>query len=175
MAFFSGGDDRTKLIILYIIREFRTSITREQLYETIVHIDGPGFFDIGEQYSRLEEEGFIASVPVRGKQMLFLTAKGDGACALFSKEIPKSIREAISAFAAEHRAGYRRDNYIVAEAVPLPNGGCMATLAILERGEPIFEMRLRMPDYASTYDVMHGWATEAESLYAELLKRLAGA
>lgn len=173
MAFFSGGDDRTKLIIMYVIRAFRTSVTQEQLYTALCYTNGPGFFEMGAQYAALEEEGFIASVPVRNMQMLFLTAKGVKACDMFDKELPKSLRDAITAFADEKRDEYRRSNYIVADAQPLPGGGCMAVLAILERGEPIFEMRIRMPDYSAAYDIMRRWAMTADDTYSVVLERLA--
>ena len=172
MAFFSGGSDRVKLITLYILKAFRTPITWEQLYTVLAYQDGPGYFETGELYNELAAEGYIVSVPVRGQQLISLTEKGAMTCELFSGEIARSVRESVEAFADEKREEYKRRNCVFADAKPLPGGAWDLTLALLDNGGSLFEMKMRMPAAGFAYRAQRYWAENAEALYMELLTRL---
>ncbi len=174
MAFFSGGDDRTKLITLYVLKAFRTPITWEQLYTALAYQDAPGYFETGELYNGLAADGYLVSVPAKGQQLVSLTEKGAAAVDLFSDEIPKSVRESIDAFAEERRDEFKRRNCVVADAVPLPGGAWQLTLALLDNGGSLFEMDLRMPTAAYANRARSYWAENAEKLYMELMTRLTG-
>lgn len=172
MAFFSGGSDRVKLITLYILKAFRTPITWEQLYTALAYQDGPGYFESGELYSELSSEGYIVSVPAKGQQLISLTEKGAMTCELFSGEIARSVRESVEAFADEKREEYKRSNCIVSDAKPLPGGAWDLTLALLDNGGSLFEMRMRMPASSYANRAQRYWAANAEALYMELMQRL---
>lgn len=169
MAFFSGGDDRTKLLILYVLGAFRSPITPEQLYTAQLLCGGPQYFDFGQAYNELAEEGFIVCVPSGSLQLVSLTAKGQEANALFSKELARSARDAADAYAEENREAYRRSNSVTGEALPLAGGGYEVKLGIRDGAGTLFEVRLRLPtaQYASL--ARENWQTHAESIYLDLL------
>lgn len=172
MAFFSGGDDRIKLITLYILKAFRTPITWEQLYTALAYQNAPGFFETGELYNELAAEGYIVCVPAKGQQLVSLTEKGSKVCELFADEIARSVRDSVEAFADEKREEYKRANCVVADSVPLPGGAWQLTLALLDNGGELFEMNMRMPAAEYANRARAYWAQNAESLYMELMTRL---
>ena len=174
MAFFSGGEDRVKLIILYILKAFRTPITWEQLYTALAYQDGPGFFEAGRLYNELAAEGFIVSVPAKGQQLLSLTEKGETACSLFANEIAKSVRDSAEAYAEANREAFKRANCVVSDAKPLPGGAWQLTLALLDNGGSLFEMNMRMPDAAYARRASRYWTEHSEELYMYLLKEMTG-
>jgi|GEM_PF-277338 len=172
MAFFSGGSDRAKLIALYVLKEFRTPITWEQLYTALAYQDGPGFFEMGEFYNELVAGGYIVPVPAKGQQLLSLTEKGAAACDLFQNEIARSVRDSVAAFADERREEFKRRNCVVSDAHPLPSGAWALELALLDNEGSLFELNMRMPDAPYAYRAQQYWAQNAERLYMELLQKL---
>ena len=172
MAFFSGGTNRDKLIMLYVLKTFRTPITWEQLYTVLAGLDCPGYFETGELYSELTAEGYIVAVPAKGQQLISLTEKGASTCELFQNEIAKSVRDAVNAFAEEKRDEYKRRNCVFSDATPRPSGAWDLTLALLDNEGELFEMRMRMPDSSYAYRAQRFWAQHADALYMELMTRL---
>lgn len=172
MAFFSGGNDRIKLITLYILKAFRAPITWEQLYTALAYQNGPGFFECGELYNELAAEGFIVSVPAKDRQLVSLTEKGAETCELFKNEIAKSVRESVDRYAEENREAFKRGNCVLADASPLPGGAWELTLALLDNGGSLFEMRMRMPNAAYARRAMDYWNAHSDEMYLRLMKEM---
>jgi hypothetical protein len=172
MAFFSGGDGRVKLLLLYMIKRFRTPVTREQLYTAMVNADSTGFFEMSEMLASLEEEKYVLTVPVRQRQLIFLTEKGAELADTFEREIARSVRDEAAGYIDEHREEVRRENCIVTDALPNADGSWRLTMSILEGGGAAFEISLHMPDAASTFRAQQRWLAEADRIYLETLERL---
>ena len=172
MAFFTEGQGRVKLLMLYIIDKFRTPVTREQLYTAMVTVDSTGFFEMSELLAELEQEQYVLAVPVRQQQLLFLTEKGVKLVSAFERELARSVRDEVTGYADEHREAVRMSNCVVSDALPRPDGTWNLTLSLLEKDGVLFEITLRMPDSASTFAAQQRWAKEADSIYLDLLTRL---
>ena len=172
MAFFSSGDNRIKLMTLYILKSFRTPITWEQLYTCMAFHDGPEYFAMGELYTELSAEGYIVAVPAKGQQLISLTQKGAVTCDLFSSELAKSTRESIIEYADEKRQDFKKANSLVSDATPLPSGAWDLSLSLLDTEGTLFELRMRMPSADYAYRAQQYWAENSDSLYLELMKKL---
>ena len=125
-----------------------------------------------ELCAQLEQDQYMVSVPVRQQQMLFLTEKGARLCEAFEREIARSVRDEVVGYTNEHRDEVRRENCIVTDALPQPDGSWKLSLSILGRDSVQFEIDLHMPDSASTYRAQQRWLADADSIYIDLLKRL---
>lgn len=163
-----------KLLMLYIIKKFRTPITREQLYTAMVNADDTGFFEMSELLAELEGSMYILTVPVRQQQLLFLTEKGARLVDTFEREIARSSRDEIDGYAEEHREAIRRENCVVTDALPRGDGSWNLDLAILDGNSVAFGINLLMPDSHSTYVAQQRWLADADKIYLELLNRLTG-
>ena len=172
MAFFTGGQGKVKLLMLYIIERFRTPITKEQLYTAMVTADGTGFFEMSELLAQLEQEKYVLSVPVRQQQLLYITEKGARLIAAFEREIARSVRDEVMGYADEHRDEIKRENCVVFDAIPQPDGSFRLELSILEKDRAIFEIVLYAPDPAFANRVRENWLRDADSVYLDTLTRL---
>lgn len=172
MAFFSPGGNRVKLYILYIIKCFRTAVTREQVFTVLTEVDGTDYFTVCELAAELEREQYLLTVPSKLSQLMYLTEKGMKLSETFDREIPKSVRDEISGLADERRAEVRRENSVSADAEPRPDGSWDLSLALIEREGVVFEMKLRMPDAASAANAERKWLNEADGIYINVLESL---
>ena len=172
MAFFPEGQGRVKLLMLYIIKKFRTPISREQLFTAMVNVDDTGFFEMSELCGELEQEMYVIAVPARDQHLLYLTERGEELVKTFERELPRSVRDEMTGYADEHREEVRRSNCVYSDALPQADGSWKLSLAILENENVLFEINLHMPDSHSTYIAQRNWYREADSIYIDLLTRL---
>lgn len=174
MAFFSDGDNRVKLYILYIIKSFRTAVTREQVFTVLTEVDGTDYFTMCGLAAELEREQYLLSVPSKLSQLVYLTEKGITLSETFDREIPKSVRDEITGLADEKRAQVRRQNSVSADAEPRPDGSWDLSLALIEKEGVVFEMKLRMPDAPSAANAERNWLNGADGIYMNVLESLNG-
>ncbi|MBR3381825.1 MAG: DUF4364 family protein [Clostridia bacterium] len=172
MAFFPEGQGRVKLLMLYIIKRFRTPISREQLYTAMAEVDDATFFEASEILAELEKEMYLIAVPARDQHLLYLTERGEELLSTFEMELPRSVRDEMAGYADEHREGIRRSNNIFCDALPRPDGSWQVELALLENGSTLFEIDLHMPDARTANRARENWLRGADSIYLEILTRL---
>ena len=172
MAFFPEGQGRVKLLMLYIIKRFRTPISREQLYTAMVNVDGTGFFEMSELMAQLEQEMYVIAVPSRDQQLLYITERGEELISEFEREIPKSQRDEMDGYAEEHREDVIRSNCVYCDALPRQDGSWLVKLALLERDGVLFEIDLRVPDAASANAAREKWLRETDAIYLDMFTRL---
>ncbi len=172
MAFFPEGQGRVKLLMLYIIKKFRTPVSREQLYTAMVNADGTGFFEMSELMAQLEQEMYVIAVPSRDQQLLYLTERGEELIAEFEREIPRSQRDEIDGYAEEHRAEVIRENCVYCDSLPRPDGSWLVKLALLERDGVLFGIDLRVPDSRTANLARENWLKDADGIYLQTLMKL---
>lgn len=172
MAFFSNGDDRTKLTLLFILKEYGFGMSREQLSTIMAHYGSDNYFDVNERLLALEEDGFIAAVPVHGFQMLAITARGEELIGLFERNLPGSLRSSICDYIEAHREELKRENTSRITVVPLAGGGYGARFTLIERSDVLFEVSLKLPDAEYMRTAEKNWDRIAGDLYLSTLRRL---
>ena len=172
MAFFPEGQGRVKLLMLYIIKRFRTPISREQLFTAMSEVDDTSFFDVSELVAELENEMYVIAVPARDQHLLFLTERGEELVETFEMELPRSARDEMIGYADEHREEVRRANNVFCDALPKPDGSWEVQLALLENGTTLFEIDLRVPDAKTANRARENWLKDADGIYLGILTRL---
>ncbi len=172
MAFFPEGQGRVKLLMLYIIKRFRTPISREQLFTAMSEVDDTSFFDVSELVAELENEMYVIAVPARDQHLLFLTERGEELVETFEMELPRSARDEMIGYADEHREEVRRANNVFCDALPKADGSWEVQLALLENGTTLFEIDLRVPDSKAANRARENWLKDADGIYLETLTRL---
>lgn len=172
MAFFPEGQGRVKLLMLYIIKRFRTPVSREQVFTAMAEADDTGFFEMSELMAQLEQEQYVVAVPARDQHLLYLTQKGEELVLAFERELPRSVRDEMIGYTDEHREEIRRANCVYCDALPKPDGSWVVKLALLEREGTVFEMDLRVPDAKTANRARENWVGSADSIYIDILTRL---
>lgn len=172
MAFFSEGQNRVKLLLLYVIKCFRVPVTREQIFTALSVADDTDYFTVCGLLSELEDEQYMLSVPVRGRQLHYITQKGVSLCEAFEVEIARSVRDEIIGIADRDRESIRRMNCVTADAQPRPDGSWELTLSLVEKDSVVFDMKLRMPDAPSAAAAERKWLKDADSVYLGILTQL---
>ena len=172
MAYFSQGDTRQKLMLLYFLDKVDTELTRSQFYRVFFEYGLMDYFDFQSRLTELEEDGNVAAIPLAFGHGYRVTQQGKQSLTLFSDELPNSLRERLSACAAENRDVLRNETQFHARQTQLPDGGYLATLRLMDRRARILDIALQLPTAQLAQAACDAWPQQAEGLYQELLQRL---
>lgn len=172
MAFFSNGEDKLKLMILFTLECAEMPLSREQIATVMSENGVENYFDVCEHIIDLEANGCIASVPTFKMQMIVMTPRGEEIMNLFGKNLPKSLRESIEGFVGSNKDEFRRENTSRIITTPLPDGGFDATFALVENGDAIFEIRIKLPNAEYTRLAEKNWEAQNQKIYIDTLLAL---
>ena len=172
MLFFSSGDNKQKLMALYLLRAAKQPLSREQLITAMVELGSDDYFKVAEQLLTLEQNKYIVAVPVFNRQMMAATSLGEEAVSIFDNTLPKSLRESIDAYIESHRKEYHLENTSRVESEVQPDGSVNMMLALIEAGEAIFELRFKLPNLKYERIAERNWNDVSAELYLNTIMKL---
>lgn len=172
MAFFSNGEDREKLSILYILKSAGFPLSREQAATVMFELGYENYIRLSEQLIELEGNACIATIPTYRIQTLVLTRRGEEIISLFQENLPRSHRDAIERCIVANADAFRRDNTSQMESRFHSDGSFSTALSLVEDGEPFFEIKIKLPSAKYTRIAERRWSEINRELYFSTLLAL---
>lgn len=170
--FFARGDNKQKLIALYLLRAAKQPVSREQLITAMVESGSDNYFKVSAQLLELEQNKYIVSVPVFNRQMIAATSLGEEAISIFDNTLPKSLREALDAYIEAHRKEYHLENTSRIESCVLPDGSVSMKLSLIEKEEALFEIHLKLPSVKYEQIAERNWSGASGEIYLNTIMKL---
>lgn len=164
MPYFSHGETKNKLVVLYILERAGSLLTREQLYRTAILNSEMEYFAFEQAVTELEEDGMLAEVRRAFGECLGLTDAGREALTLFEKSVPADERRKLDAYLDEHRGAFARETE-VSSRVEQGANGCTLHLFISERDRVIFSVSLAVASEEQALDLRRRWEEGSEPIY----------
>lgn len=172
MAFFSHAVTRDKLSILYMLRALDIEITRQQWINIMVGNEWINYFDLLSALTELEEDGYVAAIPRPFGHGYRLTERATQALEMFYKELPLSLRKAYDEYAKAHREELRRETQFQAISRPMPSGGFLVTLRVVEGASTLLEVKIQAPTNESANAACAAWESRSGDIYMYVLNTL---
>lgn len=172
MAYFSQGDGRKKLMLLYFLSELNLEIGRNQIYTIFAEQGWMEFFDFQSAFAQLEEDAFIAGIPMALGEGYCVTAQGQAALKLFTEELPYSLREKMRHYAKTNRELLKNEAQFASTQSQLPDGGHVAVLRIADKANHVLDISLQLPTAQLANTACANWPAHAEAIYQQILKLL---
>lgn len=174
MPFFSNGEDREKLAVLYTLKLAGFPLSREQIATVMFEHGYENYITLSERLSELEKNACIATIPSYRIQTVVLTRRGDEIISLFESNLPLSLRTSISDQVAAKAEGFRRENTEQMESSFHSDGSFSTRLSLVEGDEPFFEIRIKLPSAKYTRIAERRWNEINRKLYFDTLLALTG-
>jgi len=172
MAYFSHGDTRQRLMLLFFLQKVDFEITRNQLFRIFAENDWMDYFDFQTRLTELEEDALVAAIPCAFGQGYRITPQGEQTLSMFLEELPYSLREKLSASAAENRDAVRSEAQFYARQTAMPDGGYLAVLRLLDKTSHILDISMRFPTAQLAQAACDAWPRQAEGIYQAMLNAL---
>lgn len=172
MPFFAKGVTKDKLSILYFVETAALDITREQLYRAMIENDCMDYFDFQPAMHDLEEDGYLAAIPRTFGQGYRVTVRGEECLKLFGESLPFSLRERLSAYAAENRAQMVEETQLVSSMQEQESGAYLVELKAQEHDRVVLVISMQVASRGMAQKIRANWAAASEGIYANLLTEL---
>ncbi|MBR5948362.1 MAG: DUF4364 family protein [Clostridia bacterium] len=172
MAFFSTGEDREKLSILFVLKLAGIPLSREQIATVMFEQGFENYIELSERLIELESNACIATIPAYKLQTVVLTRRGEEIITLFEKNLPLSLRTSIEELVTERVEDFRRENTAQMESTFHSEGNFSTRLSLVENGEAFFEIKLKLPSARYTRIAEKRWIELNTKLYFDTLLAL---
>ncbi len=161
-----------KLMILYILDKVEFPLTQTQLTNFLLEKEYTTYFNIQQVLSELLEDKFISCNVIRNSTYYEITALGGESLSFFYNKISEPIREDIDSFLKVNKYSMREENSIRADYYKSKKNEYIASLKILERDNPIIDVRLSVPSEAEAEIICSNWSKKSSEIYAKIFSSL---
>lgn len=170
-----GETSVNKLIVLYVFDKMETALSER----TVVEMCTAGnnwlnYMDCMELLPRLLDDGFICRISNLDEDPLYsITADGRESLNNFYINIPKSIRDEISAFVKNNGGKLRTRQECKSDYYQNKDGSYTVFLKILAPVQPMLELKFVVPDKKTAQHIYKNWECKASDLYSAIYDTLA--
>lgn len=161
-----------KLIILYLLDRVDGEIAMDRLSSFLLEKGYVNFVSLLQTYAGIEESGLVRSRVSADRCFYSITPEGRQTLAMFRTDLGMEIRQQADAFLRAEGAALRGDQAVRADCVPLEGGMYNAVLKVLEKGSPVLEIRIQVPDKSLAEEICRKWPAKNEKIYNSLIENL---
>lgn len=172
MPYFTHGEDKDRLSILYFMKHVGCALTRSQLYRVMAENGWINYFEYQTAVLGLAEQGFLKEIEGTFGMSYLLSAEGYQVVELFEKQLPHSFREAMRTYAEAHREQLRRETQFETACRRQKDGSTLVELKALDGEATVLELRFSAPTYELAKKAAAAWPLAAEEVFLEIQKKL---
>jgi predicted transcriptional regulator len=165
MPYFTHGETKYKLIVLYIVSHAGPMITSDQLYRTAVLNSSMDWFAFQNVVNELEEDGMLACVRKLYGDCYGITDSGRDALDMFEKTVPADERRKLDAYLADNRDLFARETQLSSRIEQQPDGSFTLHLYVAERDRVVFSVSLDTASEEQAIEMRSHWDECSESIY----------
>lgn len=164
MPYFTHGETKNKLILLYIADRAGSIPTRAQLYRTAILNSDMEYFAFEEALGELLEDGLLTEVPKVFGDCLGVTDLGREALSMFEKSVPQDERKKLDSYLEAHRNDFVLETQI-SSRIEKNNADVMLHLYITEADRTILSVSLAAASEEQAMAMRSRWECAGESVY----------
>lgn len=168
-----GETSVNKLIVLFVFDKMESALSGSTIVEMCTAGNWLNYMDCMELLPKLLEDGFICLVPSSEDEQLYsITSDGRDSLNNFYINIPKSIREEISAFIKKNSGRLRNKQECKSNYYKNADGTYTVFLKILAPVQPMLELKFVVPDKKTAQNIYKNWECKASELYSAIYDTL---
>ena len=169
-----GETSVNKLLVLFFFDKMESALSERTVLETCCAINTwLNYIDCKELLPRLVEDGFICTIPSPAEEPLYtITSDGRESLNNFYINIPKSLRDEISAFIKKNSGKLRNRQECKSDYYQNVDGTYTVYLKILAPVQPMLELRFVVPDKKTAQNIYKNWECKASELYSAIYDTL---
>ena len=168
-----GETSVNKLIILFVFDKMESALSERTIVEMCTTSNNwLNYMDCMELLPKLLEDGFICRLSSDEEPLYSITTDGRESLSNFYINIPKSIRDEISAFVKKNSGKLRNRQEGKAVYYQNKDGTYTVFLRILAPAQPMLELKFVVPDRKTAQNIYKKWELKAADVYAVIYENL---
>lgn len=161
-----------KLIVLYILKQTSTELTRSQISDLILTKGYTDFITLQLAFSELEEAGLITTHQINNRTLLSMTEEGLHTISCLQDRIAYPIRRDINMYLKSNRYNLQKELSIQSRCYAVNGKNYEAQLIAKDQQEEIINIKLRLPSEELAETVCNNWEKKNTSVYEYLIHEL---
>ena len=169
-----GETSVNKLIVLFVFDKMESALSQRTIVEMCTSGNNwLNYMDCIELLPRLLDDGFLCRISSPDEEPLYtITSDGRESLSNFYINIPKSIRDEISAFIKKNSGKLRNRQECKADYYQNVDGTYTVFLKILAPVQPMVELKYYVPDKKTAKHIYKNWESKASELYSAIYDTL---
>ena len=170
-----GETSVNKLILLFIFDKMESALSERTITEMCSASNNwLNYMDCVELLPKLLDDGFLCRISSNEEEPLYsITSDGRESLLNFYINIPKSVREEISAYVKNNSGKLRNRQECKADYYQNVDGTYTVFLKILAPVQPMLELKFVLPDKKTAQHIYKNWESKASKLYSAIYETLA--
>lgn len=161
-----------KLLLLYIIKSIKYTISNAQLTDIVLEHSFINYFTLQQYISELEKSNFIKLEEKDNKEFVLLTRKGDSVLSLFKDRLSQSKMKSIDEYLSEQIDEIKRELNIFGDYMPDNNDSFLVTLKALEGNCVLLDLNVSVPSKDQAKELCSKWKNNSSEIYNKIMEAL---
>ena len=161
-----------KLIVLYILEQTSSEITKSQISDYILNKGYTDFLTLQLAFSELEEAGMLATQKIDHRTLLSITEDGHHTISCLQDRIAYPIRQDIDSYLKTNHYTMQKELSIRSRCSAKGNGTYEAQLIARDQQEELINLKLSLPSRELAETVCNNWEKKNTDLYEYLIHAL---
>lgn len=161
-----------KLIILYLLDRAGGEIAMDRISSFLLEKGYVNFVSLMQTYVQIEESGLVRSRTAGDRCFYSITSDGRQTLKMFSNDLGREIKLQADSYLKSEGAVLRSEQSVRAECLPAEGGMYNVVLKVIEKNEPVMEIRLQVPDRSLAEEICRKWPEKNEKIYNSLIENL---
>ncbi|MGL5634486.1 MAG: DUF4364 family protein [Sarcina sp.] len=161
-----------KLLLLYIIKSIKYTISNSQLTEIVLEHSFINYFTLQQYIAELEKSNFIKLEEKDGKELVLLTKKGDSVLSLFKDRLSQGKIKSIDDYLFEQIDEIKKELNIFSDYTPDNNDSFLVTLRAIEGNCTLLDLNINVPSKEQAKELCTKWKNNSAEIYNKIMGAL---
>ncbi|MGL4655638.1 MAG: DUF4364 family protein [Sarcina sp.] len=161
-----------KLLLLYIIKSIKYTISNAQLTDIVLEHSFINYFTLQQYIAELEKSNFIKLEEKDNKEFVLLTRKGDSVLSLFKDRLSQSKMKSIDEYLSEQIDEIKRELNIFGDYTPDNNDSFLVTLKAIEGSCVLLDLNVSVPSKDQAKELCSKWKNNSSEIYNKIMEAL---
>lgn len=161
-----------KLLVLYVIKTLKQSISNTQLTEIILENNFINYFTLQQYISELVSSDFLRYDEVNDKNLLTLTREGDNVLSFFNSRISPLKKKIIDDYLLSMMDSIKKELTIHSDYTISENDMFLVDLKAFEGDSLLMELKLSVPTKKQATNLCNDWKENTSDIYNNIITTL---
>lgn len=161
-----------KLIVLYMAKHSKETLTNSQISEFILDRDYTDYFQLQKVLSELVETELLRKRTISNSSYYEITEEGKNTLSYFEKELSGEIKNEVKDYLQTHGGQVQERILTPADYYTTPQGNYAVRCQIIEKDTTVLDLTLAAPGREAAQAMCHNWAKKSQDIYGMLMGEL---
>ena len=161
-----------KLIVLYMAKHSKETLTNSQISEFILDRDYTDYFQLQKVLSELVETELLRSEQFPTVPIMRLRKREKKTLSYFEKELSGEIKNEVKDYLQTHGGQVQERILTPADYYTTPQGNYAVRCQIIEKDTTVLDLTLAAPGREAAQAMCHSWAKKSQDIYGMLMGEL---